>query len=125
MAYQVECWHVSQPERILDVLKHVANFGCAIAWIRTRPFTGTLRQWQGKEIVDIGLVMPYCMKDHEYQHTHRTFNKMLFSISDVHNDRGIKVYETPISPYAPGVAGNIELEDCLYVPPYFSSIDMR
>lgn len=128
MDYRVEVWNVSEPERILEVSKHLAEFGVAIAWIRTHIFTGTLPQWQGKEIVDIGLIMPYNEKDLEGGNpTYRAFNEMLFSISEKEEvpfcGSSITMYKTPISPYAPGDGGLIELKDCLYVPPNFHSID--
>lgn len=114
MHYQVEVWHVSKPEKILEALKVATDFGIAIAWVRTR------HSERFGEIVDVGLIMPYCEKDNEWQYTHRTFHKKLFEISETETVDGITIYHTPLSPYAPGDGGQIELKDCLYVPDNFS-----
>lgn len=115
MIYPVEWYAAYDCENILDVLKHVADFGVAIAAIE-------IRQFRGKELLDVGLIMPYCVKDNEKCYTLRAFNKMLCGLAPPTYDMGITLYHPPLSPYCPGGNDWIELEKCLYVPPYFYSI---
>lgn len=116
MQHQVEVWALTKPEKILDVMQILKEFGIAIAWIRSRILTGIRA---GQEQVDIGLVLPFTSMA-EY----RAFNRVLFSISDSEevkfgDGQSITTYDTPLSPYVPGDGGMIELKDCLFVPEGF------
>lgn len=110
---RVELWVITAPDA-LDVLKHVADFGAAIA------HTEVKRDYKGREVLDVGLVLPYNDEDSKYPYTHRQFLRHLFKVSEKLNTyTDLVSYDMPISPYAPGDGGTIPLETCWYVPENF------
>lgn len=116
--YVTEWWAVTKPEIILDVLKAIAEFGVVIAKIEFRSF-------RDKELCSIALIMPYSLKDMKKMHTHRSFIKMLWAFGDEHTyEYGLRTCTLPMSPYAPGIGPAMKLEDCLYVPENFSTIEI-
>jgi hypothetical protein len=110
MKYQVEVWGITDPNKGLDALKHMVDFGVAIAWIET---------WNHAkygERFHVGIIIPYT----EELLTYRKLMRHMMLISAEHMSYGFMTYDMPISPLAPGDGGEIELKDCLFVPHNFS-----
>jgi len=110
MKYPVEVWWITDLEQGLVSLKHMTDFGVAIAWIET---------WKHHlhgERFHVGIVVPYT----EELLTYRKLIKHMMLISKEHMSYGFLAYDMPISPLVPGDGGEIGLEDCLFVPPNFA-----
>lgn len=103
-AWPVQSWIVREEERALDVLKHLTDFGIAIAKI----------EYDLHPIV--GLVFPI-----QSVVFYRLVIRHIFSISTKikHDVYDFIHYKTPISPLTPGDDGTIKLHECLFVPDKF------
>lgn len=100
MSHQVHVWVVHREEIILETLKVFCNLGLAIAWLELN-----------SKRIEVGFVFPI-----ESSEFYRKVMKTLFLLCEKED----LIYKNPpIGPLCPGDGGNIELNNCLYIPDKF------